>query len=364
MSVAKLTETLQTADYELEVFSTTANGSTELNVSPDSMHLVDGVRVWYFKRLTKDHSHFSPSLLIKLWNNVKRFDVIHIHAWWNLVSVLSCSIALLRGVPVVLSPRGTLSNYSFNKRHTGLKALFHLLLGKPLLSRCYIHTTTSHETKTVQTRCTSRKTFTIANFVKLPVNPLSKEHQATKVQDATLKLIFLSRIDEKKGLDLLLQALRFQQRPFHLTIAGNGTDSYIKQLKTIAADLQLEQHITWKGFAFEDKFRMLAAHDLLVLPSHDENFGNVVIESLSVGTAVLLGTGVGLADYVSSNQLGWVSSNDVETLSRFLHYADQHREQLAMIRERSPQRISVDFDDRHLLHQYQNMYQSVYLQNR
>ena len=81
MSVAKLSEQLVRAGCQVSVFTTTANGKTELPVIPDIMTVVAGVNVTYFKRLTKDHSHWSPGLLLKLWRDATTFDVVHIHAW-------------------------------------------------------------------------------------------------------------------------------------------------------------------------------------------------------------------------------------------------------------------------------------------
>ena len=135
MSVSMLCEQLVKKNIEVMVFTTTANGTDELPVALNNPVDVDGVRVTYFKRLTKDHTHFSPALLSKLWRNVKNYDVVHIHAWWNMVSVLSCFISLMRGVPVIVSPRGTLSPYSFSNKNRFVKNLIHHFLGKPLLNK-------------------------------------------------------------------------------------------------------------------------------------------------------------------------------------------------------------------------------------
>ena len=137
--------------HELEVLTTTANGKNELDVVIGEPVLVDAVPVTYFKRLTKDHSHFSPGLLLNLRKEIlhciqddKTSDkddklIIHIHAWWNLVSVLSCLVAKWYKIPVVLSPRGMLTTYSFGNRNLFSKRLIHRLIGKQLLKYCHIH---------------------------------------------------------------------------------------------------------------------------------------------------------------------------------------------------------------------------------
>jgi glycosyltransferase involved in cell wall biosynthesis len=301
MSVAKLSEQLASAGNKVTVYTTTANGTTELPVAHNVPVMIDGVEVTYFKRLTKDHSHLSPGLLHHLWKTAVQYDVIHIHAWWNLVSVLAAGIAVAKKVPFVLSPRGTLSNYSFHNKSQMAKRILHTLLGKRLLRQAYLHATSGAEQLDLLALVQPLGSFNIPNFVKIaPSSPVKKD------TGPLFKLLFLSRIDEKKGLDILLNALPLLNTPYHLTIAGDGNETYIDTLKTIARHNLTANNISWIGFQDKTKFTVYAEHDLLVLPSHNENFGNVVIESLSAGTPVLVSKHVGLADYVVKNNLGWV----------------------------------------------------------
>jgi hypothetical protein len=148
-SVAKLCEALVGLEVrdeglainDVQVLTTTANGTTELDVTISEPVLVEGVKVIYFKRWTKDHSHFSPGLLWGLRKTLRQAQgdklsiqndkpVIHIHAWWNLVSVLSCLVAKWYKVPVVLSPRGMLTAYSQHNRNSFFKKLLHQSIGK------------------------------------------------------------------------------------------------------------------------------------------------------------------------------------------------------------------------------------------
>ncbi|RYZ96196.1 MAG: glycosyltransferase, partial [Sphingobacteriaceae bacterium] len=280
MSVAMLCEQLNIAGVNASVFTTTANGENELPVITGQRVNVEGVEVTYFKRITKDHTHFSPQLLKNLWSEVSNFDAIHIHAWWNLVSVLSCLIAVLKNVPVILSPRGTLSTYSFNNKNAGAKKLIHRSLGKYLLKRITVHATSVHEKEILTGIVPAENISILPNFVRLPV----KEYPVKKEWSGVLKLLFLSRIEPKKGLDLLIDALKDIQVPWHLTIAGSGNNDYVDQLKTMAQPYINNKQVIWLGFQDESKFNLFYNNDLMILPSHDENFGNVVIESLSVGT--------------------------------------------------------------------------------
>eukprot|EP01037_Dinobryon_pediforme_P013984 gene13984-14101_t len=348
MSVSMLSEQLLKAGIKVMVFTTTANGKHELDVIPNQSVLVDGVAVCYFSRLTKDHSHFSPALLKKFWNEVADYDLVHIHAWWNLVSVFTCLLALVKNVPVVVSPRGTLSLYSFGNKHSGMKWFIHRFIGKPLLRRSHLHTTSEREKEAVAVLIKPRSIAMLPNFVKLPRYPGSRQSRTFR----TMKLIFLARIEEKKGLDILIRALPLINVPFLLTITGHGAPGYVEALKQLAVEMHVAQHIHWTGFQQENKFNILAEHDLFVLPSHDENFGNAVIESLSVGTAVLVSKEVGLAGYVEANNLGWVCSTDPGSVAGAINLIAAGCDSLNAIRREAPDLIYRDFHEDNLYKDY------------
>ena len=355
MSVAKLSEQLVQAGNEVSLYTTTANGNEELDVSPNISVQVDGVEVIYFNRITKDHSHLSPHLLISLWKNQRQFDVIHVHAWWNLVSVFSVLIAVTKKVPLVISPRGTLSSYSFNYKNSINKKLLHHLLGKYLLKRSYLHATSVAEKKALLKLVKPVGIFDLPNFVKIA----GISQKKTK-PGPIFKLLFFSRIDEKKGLDILLHALPKLKVPYHLTIAGDGNADYLDLLKTIAHYNHTDEHITWMGFQNDNKFDIFSDHQLLVLPSHNENFGNVVIESLSAGTPVLISDQVGLADYVVKNDLGWICQTTAQSISDAVNnIATDQMDKLTEISDKAPQIIHSDFEDERLVQKYMDMYQQI-----
>jgi glycosyltransferase involved in cell wall biosynthesis len=355
MSVSMLSEQLTKAGINTEVYSTTANGKTELPVTPGVPVNVDGVTVTYFKRLTKDHTHFSPSLLKKLWQQAPQFDVVHIHAWWNLVSLFACFIALLRNVTVVVSPRGTLSSYSFNNKNIGVKQLIHSLLGKPMLSKCYLHVTSGRESVAIEGLIAPKSITVLPNFVKLQAYKPSLKVK----EDDTLKLIFFSRIEEKKGLDLLLNALVNVTVPYQLTIAGDGDENYVESLKAMAANNHIDDKISWIGFQNENKFDVLSEHDLFILPSYDENFGNAVIESLSVGTPVLISEQVGLADYVIKNELGWVCQTSANSITGTINSIAANKAALQQIKNIAPGIIYEDFNENNLVKRYVAFYNQL-----
>lgn len=385
-SVAKLCEAMAAlsdkrgaeSEVNLQVLTTTANGSSELDLPICKPVLVDGVKVTYFKRWTKDHSHFSPGLLLNLRKEIlhciqddKTGDkdnklVVHIHAWWNLVSILSCLVAKWYKIPVVLSPRGMLTSYTQTNRNSFFKKLLHRSIGKKLLQYCHIHATSEQEKQDILEIVTPKSIIIIPNLVnfQLPVfsSQLAVPHKPLMVDDSPFRLIFLSRIEEKKGLELLFDALSLLDIDWRLTIAGSGKKEYVSGLRAKAQSLKLDHRINWIGQVSDrDKYGLMAKHDILVLTSFNENFANVVIESLSAGTPVLVSQQVGLSDYVNERQLGWICTLEINDIKEKLINSYHAQEARAKVRRLAPEIIRKDFDDQILANRYLEMYKGLML---
>lgn len=370
LSVSKLCESLSanmSLSDKLMVLTTTANGEQELDVKTQKIVNVVGVQVMYFPRLTKDHSHLSPSLLSFLnkqltKKNAKSSTIVHIHAWWNLVSILSCWVAKWRKIPVIISPRGMLTSYTLNNRNSFFKKIIHYTVGKRMLEYSHIHATTENEKKDILEIIQPKSITVLPNVVSFPINFAKANNSAASIQEKTktFKLLFLSRIEEKKGVELLLTALSMLTFPWTLTIAGEGTTDYVQSLKKMAADLKISHNIQWIGqVTNEKKFDLLADHDLFCLTSYNENFANVVIESLSVGTPVLISEFVGLADYVKSNKLGWICSLDPISIAENITEAFKAKEMRESIRNHSPKIIQADYVPEVLAQKYMSMYHQI-----
>ncbi|MBT2562790.1 glycosyltransferase [Pedobacter sp. ISL-68] len=383
---------------EVQILTTTANGTNELDMAIDKPVLVEGVKVTYFKRWTKDHSHFSPGLLRSLRRKILRHfvklsagsaqhnklnttnqnlkgpprltdtppeegNIVHIHAWWNLVSVLSCLVAMWYKIPVVLSPRGMLTSYTFGNRNSFPKKIIHKLLGERLLKYCHIHATSEQEKRDILTIVQPKSIRVIANLVSLGSGVADSGYQIAsgKYQESLIfNIIFLSRIEKKKGLELLFEALALVDIPWRLTIGGTGKEEYVQSLKDKAEKLKLSERITWLGqVSNADKFNLMAMHDLTVLTSYNENFANVVVESLSVGTPVLISKFVGLADYVSAKNLGWITGLGIEEIKTGIVSAQQDIEKRKKIRSTAPLQINADFNDDTLVKQYVELYKEI-----
>ena len=357
ISIGLLCENLVSqANCDVTVAATNANVQKDLPVHWREPVLVEGVKVYYFRRITPDHSQLSPHLLWWLWRNVKTFDAVHIHSWWNLTVLFSTFVCILRGVRPVLSPRGMLSPFSLKSK---FKSILHKTIGQRLLSRTFLHATSPQETAECVALIPNWQNVMLPNFLELPTveakQKFIKDHAMTKI-----RLLFLSRIHPKKGIELLFNALAQVPFDWSLSIAGDGEAAYIMKLEQLATALSIDKKITWLGWVttIQRPFVFQAA-DLLVLPSHNENFANVVVESLAMGTPVLVSRHVGLSDYVVQNDLGWVCDTTVESIKETLNQAFTQSKHRQWIAERSAAQIRADFDPSVLAAKYMAVYRRV-----
>jgi len=353
-SVSKLCEGLALQGHEVDVFTTTANGETELAV-PNGVPLnVDGVTVTYFKRITKDPTHISLALWKHLYHTVKSYDIVHIQSWWNILVVVAACICHLKRVKVVIAPRGMLSKYIFETGSTKMKKLIHYSVGKSALSKSWFHATAESEYEECLGVIRNWKGFTQPNILTLPEVPILKG------ENEVFTLLFMSRIHPKKGIEILFHAVSQLKFPVILKIAGSGEDEYVVKLKDLAIQLGIAEKVEWLGWLDrEAKFKELMHADLFVLVSLNENFANVVVESLHMGTPVLLSENVGLSGFIKKNDQGWVSSLDIMDVTEKLNaaYLDTDKRNRIKIQGRTV--IEANFSATQLIKNYVTEYQKI-----
>ena len=127
-------------------------------------------------------------------------------------------------------------------------------------------------------------------------------------------MLFLSRLDPKKGLDILAEAMRSLAERRHdlsLVVAGSGTLEFEAEVRAIFDQQGLSGHTVFTGMILgEDKWRLLRAADVFVLPSRHENFGIAVVEAMASGTPVVVSDQVGIEREIAEAGAGLVTTLD------------------------------------------------------
>lgn len=259
----------------------------------------NGFRVFYFHKQTE---FYKVSIPMFLWlvKHVSDYDLVHIHAVFSFSTIAAGWACRMRRVPYIVRPLGVLNTWGMRNRRRLIKAWSFRLLDKPVLDHAAaIHYTARQELNEAAPLNIDSRPVVIPLGIHLqPFESLpSPAEFHTRFPETLGKpvVLFLSRLDPKKNIELLLDAFQKVDPPAHLVIAGSGNSDYVARLKARAADLRLQNRVTWTGhLEGEEKLSALAAATLFVLPSHSENFGIALLEAMAAGCACLSSPGVAL----------------------------------------------------------------------
>jgi glycosyltransferase involved in cell wall biosynthesis len=331
-AVIEMVRTLCARGVEATIATTNDNGADLLNVPLFKLVDYQGVPVRFFPRFSPQglpgtaavrEFAFSYALTQWLWNNIKEYDLLHIHAIFSYPSTVAMAIARNRGIPYLVRPLGQLCEWSL-QQSAFKKQLYLKLIEQTNLNHSQgLHFTSEQEEKEATKLQLGCPSFVIPHGLDfLPV--LNNARQRLRAQfclPANERIIlFLSRIHPKKGLDYLIAALsNLMHYPFTFILAGSGDPAYEAEVQVLLKLSGLDIRTILPGFVRgETKALLLQGADLYALTSHSENFGVAVLEALAAGLPAIVTPGVALADEIRHHQLGYVSELDKDAIASTL----------------------------------------------
>jgi glycosyltransferase involved in cell wall biosynthesis len=232
-----------------------------------------------------------------------RPNVVHIHGVWSPYLAAFALTAIRNRIPLIIAPHGMLEPWSLGV-NPARKSLAMTCYQREILQGAdALHATSTMEADNLRRlEFGNVPIFVIPNAV---ADPCAPRHSATAKTGEKKTLLFLSRVHQKKGLDILLEAWS-EVRPagWRLLIVGSGEHRYLERLKRLCAsrpisDVEFKGHLD--GRLREEVFSQASA---FILPTFSENFGNVVAEALIRSLPVITTTGTPWSEIVDRN-CGW-----------------------------------------------------------
>lgn len=278
-----------------------------------------------------------------LTRNVTRFDGVVAHAIWGY-PVLAAARAARGRVPYAVFTHGMLDPW-FNRRYPlkRLKKQLYWPIQYPVLRDAKSVLFTS------KLECElAPQSFHPHQWTSLVVPygtngpPPDAEAQYRELQERMPQLagrrflLFMSRIHEKKGCDLLIEAFGSvapQYPDVDLAIAGPDQVGLQAKLMEQARRLGISERVHWPAMLTGDaKWGALRACEAMILPSHQENFGVVVAEALACGRPALISDQVNLWPDIVKDGCGLVEPDTLDGTRALLTrwFAMNAREKSAM----------------------------------
>ncbi len=239
---------------------------------------------------------YSSRLQRLLLNELKNSNLVHTHGCWLYPNWIAGRVARKTDKPLVISPLGHLDPWSL-KHHARRKQWIRRWIEDGNWRHCSAWIAKSEaEADAIRTLDLPGKIYVIPNGIhssewKVGASPelFLKQHEFLRGRRICL---FLSRLHPKKGAHELLKAwnrIHRRHREWALVIGGRVDSRYARDLRSQAADSELEGSIVFVGeLRGSMKKAAFAAASLFVLPSLSENFGQVVLESLAAGVPAMV----------------------------------------------------------------------------
>ena len=258
---------------------------------------------------------FSLKLIFWLLKNRKNYDLFIVHGLWQFITL--ASRFLLRGKYLVFT-HGMLDPYFGTEKFKTLKKKIYWFLfeKKNLLKSKFVLSNSKkefHQFKNTFVNTNGIK-FKIVNYGLFPKSldfKINKEKFLKKFPFVKNKetILYMNRIDPKKGCDLLIKSFAKikNKRNYLLLIAGDTNSNYGKEMIKLKNELKQENHIYFLNFLKDQiKWGAYEYSNFSILPSHGENFGVSIIESLYAKTPVICSNKVGISNYIKKYKAGMV----------------------------------------------------------
>ena len=318
---------------DLEVLSLDAPDAPYLGRYPFKVHAFGPVS-----------SSFGYSATSRAWlkANVANYDAILVDALWQYQGTVARTSALAAGVPYLVFPHGMLDPWFRNRypfKHIK-KLIFWWLLQYRILRDAsrVIFTTEAERELAPQTFWPHQwRSAVVPLGTSRPPGNAARQRAAFYSLFPALKgrrfLLFLSRIHEKKGCDLLLKAfcqVAAQYPDLDLVLAGPDQEGLRPALETIVQGKGFASRVHWPGMLEGDaKWGAFHAAEAFILPSHQENFGIAIAEAIACRLPVLISNKINIWHYITEDETGFVEDDTeagtLQLLKRWLTLTPSER---------------------------------------
>ena len=363
-----LSKNLVRRGHEVVVFTTDIKDRYSRLSNIEDGRDIDGIKVYYFKNVsntlaTKYRLSVPTGMTAATKRGIRNFDIIHLHNVRTFPNVIIHHYAKKYDIPYVVQARGSLLTF-FHKGWQ--KRIFDVIWGHGILEDAskFIALTPIEAAQYRTVGINEDQIEIIPNGIDLSeFNNLPAKGEFRRkhgLGDNQRIILFVGRIHQAKGLDLLVRAFAEISKLMEntkLVIVGPD-DGYLPSLKKLIADLAISNEPLFTGYlGGEDKLEAYVDAEVLVLPSNYEIFGNVVLEACACGTPVVVTDHCGIADAVDG-QAGLVVPYDQEVLGKALLEILSDEKKRQELGERAKSLVRQQFDWLKVAEQIEHTYAS------
>ena len=289
----------------------------------------------------------------RLEKSISECDIIHIFGGWTLFYIKISLLVHKLKKKIIVHPMGFYEPWSLNQKKIKKKLAWYLYQRNFLRQSTLVHCASYNEEYNLKKLDSKIKT------VILPFGINNKDIKKNISKVVKRRCIFLSRLHKKKGLDILIKAwIELKNKNWCLDIVGFGNKKHFMHLikDTENSKIRFLKPIIDPS----KKKKLLDNYDFLVLPTLNENFGIVILESLARGLPVLTTNETPWIGIQNKNA-GWVINHSLIELKLVLNQIFNTKEKEFFIKKKNSIKVANDFTKEKISNQYLKMYKKILL---
>lgn len=206
-----------------------------------------------------------------------------------------------------------------------------------------------------------KKWLKVNKSIRILPFPIKNQHQLveTKCIEDKVRLVCVSRIVKRKGINLLIEWFRrLDKKRFELHIIGDGEE--MQSIKRLVSDYELTKNVKFYGFVSEEKkFKILNYCHIFVLPTMHEGQGLCFLEAMSCGLPIVTYNNGGQTDFLLSGRNGFLTGIfDIKQSVKAIKLLAKDKNLYQKISKENQRRVK-DFLVRNIVPKYEELYSYV-----
>ncbi|MBN1548322.1 MAG: glycosyltransferase [Syntrophaceae bacterium] len=285
----------------------------------DSVQEISGVAVDSFP-ISFRPLLFSHALYRRLRNDLSKFDILHIHGLYRFPVTCAALRARKARVPYIIMPHGSLDPFLYKQSYYGkwalpLKRLYERLFDIPNLNHASaILYTAKEEAERAAFLGLHAPAVIVPNgidwelYAELPDRGLFR--RSISLEGKNPLVLFLGRVNFKKGLDLLVPSFARVLEKFPdtcLAVVGPDNEGYGLKVRQWCREQGIADKVIFVGHLDPEEVKQAYVDaDVFVLPSYTENFGMTVVEAMACRCPVVISDQVNIWREIRDEEAGLV----------------------------------------------------------
>ena len=290
--------------------------------------------------------------------DVRGYDIIHLHCYRSIQNIVLYLKATSHDVPYIVDAHGSTVEHHDRKRV--LRTIYDLMYGRAIIDYAKF--------------VIAETAIGVAEWEKLGArrNQIRLQHPLLDISEfagvpATGKtnpftILFLGRIHQAKGIDILLEAFMklLRLKDAKLVIAGQD-DGYLATLKELVKEARVQDKVSFSGFIDgKDKLSALSSAGVLVQPSRNEAGARPSLEAIMCGTPVVVSRDTGAGREIASFDGGLLfQSGDAEELAKAILEVIEKPEEARARTEKAREYIVENLSLEKQIGQYEKLYEEA-----